>query len=367
MADIIAIGGGFGSANSFGGYAWGQIEHQKTQNYLLVVDNAYHGHTVDSVTITQQHTLTVSNALHGHTADNISIVQQHSLTVNSATHGLTSDTPWLIYNTTLDVSSTLHSNIADSVIITQQHMLSVANASHTFTIDGITITQQHTIVVDNTTHGITIDGGLILNQFLLMNKPDDAYHGLVLDNTILSGNQIIVVDSARHILYTDSPGLVNWSDLEKFFGIYKPGTGQYGDLTTAELAQLRALYSNLVVQKGSLTAVEAELGFHKKQYGKIGELLEVGLISGVLKPSGINGELLVQPSIDSGNIRQNTIHIGDLLSDKPLSVLSFEDGFALLSEDGLFHILEEVGNNDKIDRVSQYGILKQGNIEYGIL
>jgi len=366
MADIIAIGGSFGSANSFGGTYYGVVEQQKLQNYLLVVDDATHGHTVDSVTVTQQHTLVVSNALHSHTVDNVTIIQQHTLAVDNTLHSLTSDTPWIIYNTSLAVNDALHGHTVDNVIITQQHTLVVNNASHALTFDAVTISQQHTLVVNDTTHGLTFDGNLLFNQFLLMNKPDDAIHGILSDNVIISVNQNIIVDDARHFFYVDSPGIINWSYLETFFGIYKPGTGQYGSLTPAELAELKALYSNLVIQKGSLEAVEVELGVHKKQYGQIGELLAVGLITGVLKPTGIGGELLIQSDIDMGNIKPGNINTGKLLSNKPLSVLSFENGFAWLSEDGLFHILEEAGNGDTINLISQ-GILKQGNIEYGRL
>lgn len=366
MADIVAIGGYFGSANSFGGTYYGVVEQQKLQNYTLVVADAVHGHTADAVVITQQHTLVVADALHSHTVDNITIVQQHTLVTNDAIHSLTSDTPWIIYNTPLVVDDTLHGHTVDNITITQQHTIVVDNASHSLTLDAVNITQQHNIVVSDTTHSLTMDGNLALNQFLLMNKPDDSYHGLVSDNAVLSGNQILVVDNSKHIFYIDSPGIINWSDLEKYFGLYKPGTGQYGSLTASQLDDLRRLYSNLVIENGSLQAVEAELGIHKKQYGEIGELLAIGLITGVLKPTGLDGELLVQTSLDIGNIAPGNINTGDLLSNKPLSVLSFENGFAWLSEDGLFHILEEAGNKDKIEAISQ-GILKQGKIEYGNL
>lgn len=366
MADIIAIGGSFGSANSFGGTYYGVIEQQKLQNYLLVVDNAVHGQTVDAVVITQQHQLVVSDALHSHTVDNVTITQQHTLVVDNTVHSLTSDTPWLIYNTPIIVADALHGNTVDNVIVVQQHTLVVQDTLHSHTVDGVTIVQQHSIVVNDTTHSLTFDGNLAFNQFLLMNKPDDAYHGLTSDNTALSGNQIIVVEDAHHRFILDTPGIINWSDLETFFGIYKPGTGQYGNLTPAQLAELKALYSNLVIENGSLAAVEAELGFHKKQYGFIGELLAVGLITGVLKPSDTTGELLVQSSVDTGNIKPGNVNTGSLLSNKPLNILSFENMFAWLSEDGTSHITEEAGNGGTITVISN-GILKQGNIEYGNL
>jgi hypothetical protein len=366
MADIIAIGGSFGSANSFGGTYYGVVEQQRLQNYLLVVDNATHGQTVDSVTITQQHVLVPSDALHGHTVDNVTITQQHTIVVNDTSHALTSDTPWLIYNTSLAVDNATHSHTVDNVTIVQQHILVANDSSHSLTIDAVSVTQQNVLVVSNTTHGLTYDGNLAFNQFLLMNKPDDAYHGLISDKVAISAHQIIVVNDAKHRFFIDAPGIINWSDLEKFFGLYKPGTGQYGSLTPAQLAELKALYSNLVIQNGSLAAVTVELGIHKKQYGEIGELLAVGLITGVLKPSDTTGELLVQSSIDMGNIKPGSINTGNLLSNNPLKVLSFEDIFAWLSEDGTSHITEEAGNGETITVISN-GILKQGNIEYGNL
>ena len=367
MADIVAIGGYFGSANSYGGVSWGVIEQQVLYNSVLVVDNCTHGHTVDSVTVTQQHTLAVDNALHNHTADNVTINQQHTLVVNNTTHGVTSDTPWLIYNVTLAVDNTLHSHTVDNVTLTQQHLLAVANAAHSLTSDLVTITQQHSIVVNDTTHGLLIDGGLTLNQFLLMNKPDDSRHGLSFGNIVLTGNQVLAVDNLRHILYLDEPGIVNWEALDVYFGRFKPDGSDLGSLTPSELAILGRLYSNLLIKNGSFPAVEVELGIHKKEYGKTGQLLEAALLSGILKPDSSGNGSLELATTDSGLVKQNTTESGILLADRKPRVLMFQDGFAWLSEDGMFGIIEEAGNTDKIDRVSEYGVLKQGNIEYGKL
>lgn len=365
MADIIAIGGSFGSANSFGGTYYGVIEQQKLQNYLLVVDNATHGHTVDSVTVTQQHTLAVDNALHSHTVDNVTITQQHTLVVNDTIHSLTSDTPWLIYNTPLVVADALHGHTVDNVTVVQQHTLVVQNTLHSHTVDGVTIVQQHNIVVSDTTHSLTFDGNLAFNQFLLMNKPDDAVHGLIFDNTALSGNQIIVVEDAKHKFILDTPGIMNWAELEVFFGGYIPDYSKFGSLTAAQLAELKALYSNLLIENGSLQAVEAKLGIHRATYGEIGELLAAGLLTGIIIPDTHTGGLLITSDISTGNISNPDTDSGTLISNRPNRILKFEDGFLWLSEDGLNLIIEEDGNQDKINTVSNNGIFKQGYIEYG--
>lgn len=367
MADIIAIGGSFGSANSFGGTYYGVIEQQKLQNYLLVVDNATHGHTVDSVTVTQQHTLAVDNALHSHTVDNVTITQQHTLVVNDTIHSLTSDTPWLIYNTPLVVADALHSHVVDNVIVVQQHTLVVQDTLHSHTVDGVTIVQQHSIVVNDTTHSLTFDGNLAFNQFLLMNKPDDSIHGLTSDNTALSGNQIIVVEDAKHKFILDTPGIVNWAELEVYFGGYIPDYGKFGSLTASQLAELKALYSNLLIENGSLQAVEAELGIHRASYGEIGQLLIAGLLTGVLIPDTHSGGLLVNTSISLGNITLPDTNGGVLISNRPNRRLLLEDGFYLISEDGSYFNIEEDGNENKIKMVSDSGIFKQGFIEYGQL
>lgn len=366
MADIVAIPDYFGSANSYGGIFWGGVQRQQLQNFTLVVDNCTHGHTVDDVMIVQQHSLVVSDASHSHIADNVTITQQHTLTVADAIHSTTSDNVWVIYNVTLTVDNTVHNHIVDNIDIVQQHLIAVASANHALTYDNTVLSQQHTIVVNDTTHSLTIDGNLVLNQFLLMNKPDDAVHGITSDNAVLTGNHILAVDNSKHILHLDEPGIVNWADLEKYFGIYKPGTGQYGSLSASELADLNRLYSNLVVKNGSLNAVLIDIGIHRQKYGETGELLAVGLLTGILKPDITNGNVLVQQSIDAGSIVINAINIGDFLANRPLRVLMFGDGYAWLSEDGVYHILEESGNEDRIQTIPT-GILKQGNIEYGRL
>jgi len=365
MADIIAIGGSFGSANSFGGTYYGVIEQQVLKNYLLVVDNALHGHTADSVSVTQQHTLVVSDALHAHTVNNVTIVQQHTLAVADALHSLTFDNVNVIYNIPLIVADSLHGHTTDSVTITQQHTIAVDNALHYHTIDNVTVVQQHSLVVNDTTHGLTFDGSLVLNQFLLMNKPDDAYHGTKSDNVAISANQIILVDNASHRFLIYSPGIINWSDLDFYFGGYIPGYGNYGSLTAAQLAELRVLYSNLLIQNGSLDAVEVELGIHRAKYGETGELLAASLLTGILIPDIHNDGLLVPGDIFTGNITGSITDGGLLLSNRPNRILMFEDGFLWLSENGLNFIIEEDGNKDKINTVSNKGIFKQGFIEYG--
>lgn len=88
--------------------------------------------------------------------------------------------------------------------------------------------------------------------------------------------------------------------------------------------------------------------------------------SGVLRPDLHLFGSLDQADKQYGGLIFDELNHGTFRSDRT-NVLSFEDFFAWLSEDGLYHIIEEDGNTDKISRVSEYGILKKGMIEYGKL
>lgn len=130
----------------------------------------------------------------------------------------------------------------------------VANALHSHTVDNVIILQQYTITADNSIHGLILDSNLLLNQSLLMNKPNDSYHGLSYDSISISINNILGIDNAKHILNVDSPAVINWAKLGKYFGLYKPGTEQYGNLTAAQLAAL-AIYKKQDKNNGTLQAV----------------------------------------------------------------------------------------------------------------
>lgn len=368
MADIVAIGGGFGSANSYGGYAWGEATRQALQNTVLVINDTSHSHTVDNIVLVQQHTLVVQDASHSHTVDNIILVQQHTLAVDDALHGHTSDTFWLIYNTTLSVNESLHSHTADNIALVQQHTIVVSDTTHSHLVDNITLIQQHVLTVDNVSHDLFFEGNLLLNQYLLLNKPDDSLHSLKSDNLALTGNHIIVLEDASHRFIIDEPNIIDWSDLSLYFGGYKPTIGGNGGLTQAQIDELGVIYHYMIGTYGTLQAAELALGGFIPDIQQFGDFLQSLNDSGVLKP-----DLHLFGSLDTtdkqyGGLIYDAINYGKLKADRPTNVLSFEDLFAWLSEDGLFHITEESGNtDDKINRVSEQGILKQGTIEYGKL
>lgn len=55
----------------------------------LVIANASHDHTVQSLTLTQVHLLAVQNATHSQTANNLTLTQVHSLTIQNSSHAHT--------------------------------------------------------------------------------------------------------------------------------------------------------------------------------------------------------------------------------------------------------------------------------------
>lgn len=138
-------------------------------------DDASHGHTADSPTITQAHVVAPADALHGHTADSPTITQSHAVSPDDATHGHTADSPTVSSEYSVSPADATHGHTADSPTVTQTHVVSPNLASHGHTADSPTITQDHVVNPDNATHGHTAESPFVGDADAV--NPDDASHG----------------------------------------------------------------------------------------------------------------------------------------------------------------------------------------------
>lgn len=90
----------------------------------LVIQEATHSHTADSLTITVASTLAIQDATHAHTADNLSlsVTGVTDLTIADATHGHAADNLDLTVDgsTDLVIDDATHAHTADSLTITAE-------------------------------------------------------------------------------------------------------------------------------------------------------------------------------------------------------------------------------------------------------
>lgn len=88
----------------------------------LTIQEATHGHTADSLTVTVASTFAIQEATHAHTADNLSLTVTGStnLIIADASHAHTADNLTLSVDgaTDLVIDDALHAHTADTVVIT---------------------------------------------------------------------------------------------------------------------------------------------------------------------------------------------------------------------------------------------------------
>lgn len=111
----------------------------------LTIADATHGHAADSLALTLDTTLAIADATHAHTADNLAISTSGAvnLTIQDATHAHTADSPTLTLGyTDLAIAEALHAHTADNLTLTVAGAvdLIIARAVHAHTVDSLTLT-----------------------------------------------------------------------------------------------------------------------------------------------------------------------------------------------------------------------------------
>jgi len=122
----------------------------------LVIEDATHSHSADSLALTQVHALAVADAVHSHAADNVALVV--NLNVADAAHGHTADNVTLTEvagGTDLVVQDGAHVHTADGVALVVE--LAVADATHAHSADNLTVTSDVGLVIQDAAHGHTAD------------------------------------------------------------------------------------------------------------------------------------------------------------------------------------------------------------------
>lgn len=115
--------------------------------------------------------------------------------------------------------------------------LNVDNTNHSVVSSNVTISQTHILVVDNTTHSHYVDEVSVYTEHIL--QVNNAYHGHIANNITVTQNHNILIDNSAHQLISDNIlKIVDWNDLNVFFGIYRPKRTSSGEILPAEPGEL---------------------------------------------------------------------------------------------------------------------------------
>ena len=197
------------AANNGDVSAYDTVSYTATAAVTLTVQDAAHGHTAGSPTLSQAHALAVADASHGHTADTPTLAVAGSLAVQSATHGHTAEAPSLVQAHTLTVADAVHGHSADSPVLSFGAILTVSDALHAHTAGTPTLTLADVLAVADALHSHTAESPSLVQANVL--AVADALHGHTADTVVLGGFVEItgpltatLTDSRRTITLADS-------------------------------------------------------------------------------------------------------------------------------------------------------------------
>jgi len=101
-------------------------------DWLLLIQDAAHAHTADNLGLSTDVLLVIAEALHGHAADNVTLDTSNAtnLTIQDALHGHIANTLGLTLDTWLAIADAIHAHLADNVALTSEETLAIADALH---------------------------------------------------------------------------------------------------------------------------------------------------------------------------------------------------------------------------------------------
>jgi hypothetical protein len=175
-----------------------------TTDSALAIDDALHAHTADNLVLTSEHLLTVADALHAHAADNVVLTSATALTLADALHAHAADNVVLTSATALTLADALHTHAADNVVLTSEHLLTVADALHAHAADNVVleVAGSTNLVVQDALHDHLADVLALTSAHLLIVA--DATHGHTVDGLTLTVASVLALQDALHAHAADN-------------------------------------------------------------------------------------------------------------------------------------------------------------------
>ncbi len=203
----------------------------------LIVQNASHVHSVESLTLTQAHVLALADSLHSHSAESPLLSQAYALTLAAAAHSHVVESPSLTQAHSLAANGATHAHSAESLTMIQAHVLTLANTAHSHSADNLTLTVAGSLVVADSDHVHTVDSpGLTQAHVLTLQAVDHAH---MADNLTLTQGYVLAPADALHSQASEavtlSTGLnLNLADSLHSHGAEAPSLIQANALTLAD-------------------------------------------------------------------------------------------------------------------------------------
>ena len=178
-----------------------------TSASLLSIAGAAHSHMADGVALSTAHVLAVADALHGHAADVLALATQSALAVADAGHAHLADALSLSASgaATLAIAESSHAHSADAIALTTASLLAVADALHAHTADSASLGAALYLAISASLHGHAVDAIGLTDQPTL--GVADTAHSHASDTPALSSHALLAVADAVHAHLADGTGL----------------------------------------------------------------------------------------------------------------------------------------------------------------
>lgn len=259
-------------------FSYGDLETGGGDTELVVAD-ATHGHSADSVGLVQAHVLAPADATHGHSADNVGLIQGHALAPDDALHAQSADNLDLSFDAVLAVDDATHGQSADNVGLIEQEVLVVADAVHAQSADNVDLSQANVLAVDDATHDHSADSVTLSTAVQLVVA--DSLHGHTADNIGLLQAHVLAVDDATHAHSADSVVVDTGVILQVADALHAHGVDNVALVQQAVLAVASALHghaaANITLQTETVLEVADAAHAHAADSPAltIGNVLEV--------------------------------------------------------------------------------------------
>lgn len=166
----------------------------------LVIADAAHSQTADSLVLTSATALAIASAAHAQAAENVTLSAGLvvDLTIQDSAHGHSADSPVLVTQSTLVVADASHAHAADSLTLATQSTLAIADASHAHAADSLTLATGLVVdlTIQDSAHAHTSDTPALAAQSFLQIL--DASHGHTADSLTLTTLSVLSIADSSH-------------------------------------------------------------------------------------------------------------------------------------------------------------------------
>lgn len=300
-----------------------------SQMYNLVVDESYHSLTSDGISLSQLHMLSVDNSGHGQSISSIQLSETPVLILSNTTHSLTSNNIVIVNGFAVIPDNSTIGHVAQSVLLNQLQTMIVNGSSHSLLTTSPSIVEAKTLALSNAIHSIVDNIGLMsITHILGVNNSSQSISS---DNVIPIQAAILSIANALHV------NVATAIDIIQFTLLNKPDDSRH--IIASHLANLS---SNQIL--------ELENALHRLKSDELSKIVnwtEMNVDFGIYIPGrGTSNGTLTPTAIESGNIIPSFESAGSFYR-VAVTLIELEEGGILLDENGGRISVETYEENNK--------------------